>query len=265
MTMNENFKLSAKALKKLENTIIGRRLYFYKDTTSTFDRLSELSEKEGALVVASKQTSGRGRLGRRWSSDIGGIYFSFALPPENADNAPFITLTCALAVQRALSKYIPCEIKWPNDIVSSGKKLCGILTKSTLSNGKIDNILVGIGINANISKFPEELIYASSIKLLTGKDVDENNLLYEVIKELDFFCFNQKRESILENYKKVCANIGKTVTIHYTDSRGDIKGVCSDILSDGTMNVITDDGNTVNVNSGEVSVKGIYESERTVL
>lgn len=265
MTMNKNLKLSASALKKLENTTIGRKLYFYETTSSTFDKLSELTEKDGVIVVAAGQTNGRGRLGRSWSSDIGGIYFSFALPPKDANNAPFITLTCALAVQKALSNYLPCEIKWPNDIVSNGKKLCGILTKSTFSNGKIDNILVGIGINANIEKFPDELIYASSIKLLTGQNVDENTLLYEVVKELDFCCFSQKRENILADYKKVCANIGKTVTIHYTDSRGDIKGVCSDVLADGTMNVITNDGNTVNVNSGEVSVKGIYESERTVL
>lgn len=266
MTMNKNFELSDAALKPvIKNTTIGQKLYFYDTVTSTFDKLAELPECEGLTVVASHQTNGRGRLGRSWDSDKGGIYFSFMLlPPVETDSAPFITLICALAVQKVLSEYLPCRIKWPNDIVSDGRKLCGILTKTTLCEGKIKNILVGIGINANNKKFPKELVNASSIRLLTKKAVDENKLFYEVIKQLDRYYYKENRENILKEYKKACVNLGKTVTIHYTDGRGDIKGMCTDILCDGTMNVITQDGRNINVSSGEVSVKGIYEAERTI-
>ena len=264
--MNENNALCGAVLKNtIKNSVIAKRLCFFETVTSTFDVLSENSDNGVTLAVAAHQTNGRGRLGRNWDSDKGGIYFSFILPPSDAKNAPFVTLICALAVQKSLLKYLPCQIKWPNDIVSDGKKLCGILTKSTLSEGKIKNILVGIGINANNSCFPKELVNASSIRLLTGKEVDENLLLHEVIKKLDLYCFDKSHDDILKEYKQACVNIGKRVTIHYTDGRCDIKGVCTDILNDGTMNVILDDGKCVNVSSGEVSVKGIYESERTML
>ena len=265
MTDDKFFKLSDAALKNVvKNTTIGRKLHFYDTVTSTFDKLCELPVSEGLTVVAAHQTNGRGRLGRSWDSDRGGIYFSFILlPTVDADSAPFITLICALAVQKALCEYLPCEIKWPNDIVSDGKKLCGILTKTTLCGDRIENILVGIGINANNTRFPKELVNASSLKLATGRDIDENRLLSKVLRQLDRYYYNESREKVLDEYKKVCANSGKKVTIHYADGRGDIDGICTDILPDGTMNVLTDSG-IINVSSGEVSVKGIYESERTI-
>jgi len=264
MTTNNNYSLSGDALNKIKNSIVARRLCFYESVTSTFDVLSEISDNDGTLVVAAMQTNGRGRLGRSWDSDKGGIYFSFSLPPNDTESPAFVTLVCALAVQKALSKYLKCQIKWPNDIVSSGKKLCGILTKSTFSGDRLKNILVGIGINANNCVFPKELVNAASLKLLTGTEIDENLLLTEVIKELDLYCFNKKHDDILKEYKENCVNIGQSVTIHYTDGRGDIKGKCTDVLSDGTMNVVLNDGKLVNVSSGEVSVKGIYEFERTM-
>ena len=264
MTTNKKYSLSGDALNKIKNSVIAKRLCFFESVTSTFDVLSEISDNVGTFVVAAHQTNGRGRLGRSWDSDKGGIYFSFSLPPNDSQSPAFVTLVCALAVQKALSKYLKCHIKWPNDIVSDGKKLCGILTKSTFSEDKIKNIFVGIGINANNCLFPKELVNATSLKLLTGKDVDENLLLIEVIKELDLYCFNKNHDDVLKEYKNNCVNIGQSVTIHYTDGRGDIKGKCTDVLTDGTMNVILDDGKLINVSSGEVSVKGIYESERTM-
>lgn len=264
MKINKKYCLCEKRLKEIvKDTVIGSKLHFFNSVTSTFDEILKFEESEGLTVVAAHQTKGSGRLGRIWESNTGGIYFSFMLKNiNNSVDAPFITLICALAVQRALSEYISCEIKWPNDVVSNGKKLCGILTKSSLCDGKIKNILVGIGVNANNS-FSSELVYATSLKQLTGKDIDENELLYKILKELDICYYEKSRKEVLEEYTKACVNIGRKVTIHYTNGLSDVVGVCDDILFDGTMNVICENGKTLNVNSGEVSVKGIYESERT--
>lgn len=243
------------------DNVFLKNLHYFDTVTSTFDKLYDFNPCEGLTVAASHQTNGRGRLGRSWSSGGGGIYFSFMLlAPIDAKTAAFITLICAVAVHRAISKYIECEIKWPNDIVSGGKKICGILTKTSLCENEIEHLLVGIGVNVNITEFDSELVNASSIKLISGKEVDENRLFAEIMQEIDKAYYHESRESILTEYKKVCANLGKDVTIHYADGRGDVPGKCTDILPDGSMNVLSD-GKIINVNSGEVSVKGIYESE----
>lgn len=244
------------------NTTIANRLYYFDTVSSTFDKISEYPPSEGLTVLASHQTSGRGRLGRNWNSGDGGIYFTFMIYPKyEAANAPFITLICALAVWRVLNGYVPCSIKWPNDIVSAdGRKLCGILTKTTLCQEEIESVSVGIGINANNS-FDSELPNAASIGEMLGKPVDENKLFAKIIQELDRTYYNEDRGDILNEYKCHCANLNENVTIHYTDGRGDVEGVCMDILSDGSMRVRCESGE-VNVRSGEVSVRGIYQSER---
>lgn len=258
----EGVHLSRAALSARKKTVIGGELHFFESVTSTFDKLAEFEPKEGLTVIAAQQTSGRGRLGRNWDSGRGGVYFSFMLlPPIDADTAPFITLICALAVQRALSEYTDCKIKWPNDIVCGGRKLCGILTKTSLTENEVENVCVGIGINVNNGGFGGELANATSLKEICGHEIDENKLFERVAAELDRAYYRESRADVLSDYKMVCANLGKHITVHYANGKRDIPGVCTDILPDGSMNVDTENG-TINVNSGEVSVKGIYEFER---
>ncbi len=254
-------KLSQKEIDNLKpkGTIGGRTIYF-EELSSTFDKIRSLPLSEGLTVVCAHQTNGCGRLGRAWESPRGGVYFTFALmPPFNGFDIPFITLVCALGVCNALSKHTDCAIKWPNDIISKGKKIVGILTKNMASTDKIEAVLVGIGINVNNTVFPEELCHADSLGRITGKRLNENLILREVLDEIDYVYTNLSPREILSQYKDKCVNLGKEVTIHYADGRGDTKGMCRDILSDGSMNVEAD-GKLINVHSGEVSVKGIYNN-----
>jgi len=244
---------------KLNTLFPQREILFFEELTSTFDKIRQLELKDGLTVACSRQTQGSGRLGRKWESPKGGIYFTFALmPPFKEFDVPFITTLCALGVLRALEKYVPCKIKWPNDIVSGGKKICGILTRNMVSGGDVDAVLVGVGINANISSFPKELCHASSIKLIGGNEVDENLILTQVLEEIDTVYATMNTHEILKEYTQNCVNLSREVTVHYTDGRKDEKGICTNILSDGSMDVKTPHG-TINVHSGEVSVKGIYE------
>ena len=111
------------------------------EVTSTFDKIREYPLSHGLTVVSSRQTAGSGRLGRKWESPEGGIYFTFCLKPPFDIPVPSITLVCAAGVHKALSKYAECSVKWPNDIVSDGKKICGILTRNIVSGGKVEAIL----------------------------------------------------------------------------------------------------------------------------
>ena len=235
--------------------IIGSQVFFYEELTSTFDKIKELELKDGLTVVCAKQTSGSGRLGRSWESSLGGVYFTFAIKDiSDKFSVPFITLVCALGVCKALGDYLPCQIKWPNDIVHNGRKLCGILTKNLVSAGKVDTVLVGIGINVNNS-FSVNLPYAASVKSVTGKEEDENTLLFKVLDSIDEVYCCLTAEQVLKEYKENCVNLGREVTLVYEGK--EVRGICRDIFPDGSMEV-SSGMESFAVNSGEVSVKGIY-------
>lgn len=242
------------------NGIIGSDIHYFESVTSTFDKIREFALTEGLTVVSSSQSNGSGRMGRSWESSIGGVYFTFALtPPFREFEIPFITIVCALGVCEALSEYLPCLVKWPNDIVSDGRKLCGILSRSIIKGGNAEAVLVGIGINVNNRFSEKELPYASSLSELTGEEYDENAVFLRVLKSIDRIYTSYSKKQIINIYKEKCVNLGREVTLCSQDK--EIKGVCTDILSDGSMNVITKDG-TVNVHSGEVSVRGIYQNKQ---
>ena len=249
-------KLCREETEKIHTSgVIGSKVVYFDSLTSTFDKIRTLDFQNGLTVVCSRQSDGTGRMGRNWESADGGIYFTFAMEHTRRDfDVPFITSVCALAVCNVLSEYVPCKIKWPNDIVSDGKKLCGILTKNYVSDGKINQIHVGIGINAN-NTFSDNLPYASSLFKICGKKVDENAILKKVLEEADRIYLAQSHAQILEDYKKLCINLGREVTLCFGGK--ETKGICKDILPDGSMEVETD-GKIICVNSGEVSVKGIY-------
>ncbi len=258
MQISKNFSasLSQHALDAIKPSgLLGKKIVFYDKLSSTFDKIKELPITEGLTVVCAKQTNGCGRLGRSWESNKGGIYFTFALtPPFGGFDIPFVTIVCALGVCRALKEFVPCGIKWPNDIVSNGKKLCGILTKTIAENGKISALLVGIGVNVNNDSF--DVPHAASLNTITGQYYDENLILRKILNETDYVYTCMTCDDILEKYKKYCVNLGRQVTLSYRDKV--VAGVCTDIQKNGSMSVDTVEG-SLDVHSGEVSVKGIYE------
>lgn len=243
----------------LQTTQFGRPLYVLEETTSTFDAIRQYPVQQGLTVAAKRQTSGRGRLGRSWTAEPGGIYFSFYLTPDlEPQDAPFVTLQCALAICRAVERYADCAIKWPNDLVLRGKKICGILTQTSVELDTIDYITVGIGINANLTSFPAELRNATSIILETGAPINENQLLCDCLMQLEQVFLHTSREETLADYKPRCATLNSAVQVHYLTSQPDVCGTCTDILPDGTLQIRLDSGEIRTVSSGEVSVRGIY-------
>lgn len=253
--------LNEKSIKeKLDTVYIGIDFHFFEETTSTFDEAKKIDIKNGTVICARKQTNGRGRLGRSWQSENGGVYFSLILEPKmELSRIHIMTAVCAVGIQRAINHFVPCSIKWPNDIVSENKKkLCGILTKLEYSGEDKSYINVGIGINANTKIFDKELKYASSIALTKGEDIDENELLCYCLKEIENVCINENHQSVMDEYKKKCLTLGKRVRILYADKDKSETGECVDIADDGTLIIKKDDETLMNVNSGEVSVRGIY-------
>ena len=142
----------------------GCELYYYDSIDSTNTKAKELAEDghpSGTLVVADQQTAGKGRRGRSWESPTGtGIFMTLMLKPEiNPNNASMLTLVAAMATTRAIRRVtgVPAMIKWPNDIVMNGKKVCGILTEMSAQFDYINHIVIGIGINVHNEDFRKRL------------------------------------------------------------------------------------------------------------
>lgn len=238
----------------------------YKEVDSTNTKIKELAKtgQEGLVVVADRQTAGRGRRGRTWeSSEEGNLYMSVLLKPEiEISKASMITLVMAYSVAQALQRWgIDAQIKWPNDLVMGGKKICGILTEMEVTDGQIDDVVVGVGLNLMQRLFAEELKEkATSVLAETGKQVDKEKILSAImdafIENYECFLGNQNLEFFMQEYNDLLVNRNRQVVV--LDPAGEYEGIAKGILANGELQVLRADGSVVSVFAGEVSVRGIY-------
>lgn len=246
----------------------GQKLVFLDEIDSTNNEVKRLAEHgapEGLLVVADQQNTGKGRRGRSWASPKeSGVWMSFLLRPSFEPNhASMLTLVAAMAVEEAVRVTcgLECGIKWPNDIVADGKKICGILTEMSTDVDSIQYVVVGIGINANTESFPEEICAtATSLRLNTGAAVNRAALAAEVMnaweKYYERFMETLDFGTLKEEYNRRLVNCGRQVRV--LAPRGEYSGVSKGINDVGELLVELEDGSVRAVISGEVSVRGIY-------
>lgn len=248
---------------------LGKKLYYYPQIDSTNEearRLAIKGEEEGALVWAAEQTAGRGRRGRSWEAAKEESLLMSALlrPLVPVASASMLTLVQALAVRSAIEKVcgLKTMIKWPNDLVSNGKKLCGILTELQLQGSEIDFVILGTGINVNQESFPKDLEKtATSLKKeLKGEKVEIRLLLEEISREFEAFYerfLERKDLSLLkEEYEKYLINKNRQVKV--LEPTGEFTGKALGISPKGELLVERADGQVVSVYAGEVSVRGVY-------
>jgi BirA family biotin operon repressor/biotin-[acetyl-CoA-carboxylase] ligase len=219
----------------------------------------------GSVIVADAQTAGRGRRGRNWVSEPGeNLYFSVLLKPDfKPEQASMLTLVMAQAVAEGIEEvcHTECQIKWPNDIVLHGKKICGILTEMQVEIAKIKHVIVGVGINVNQTRFVQEgLAYAGSLRGELGADVDRQKLLGAVLRRFSGLYNLFLKEGALEfmkaAYEQKLANRGNTVKV--LDPNGEYEGVALGINDKGELLVRKEDGIVEAVYAGEVSVRGLW-------
>lgn len=189
-------------------------------TNTVLKQLVPQSPPEGLVLAAAKQLSGRGRLGRGFESPEGGLYMSMLLYPKCApETLGTLTPCAAVAVSRAIERLcgVKCDIKWPNDILLNGKKLCGILTESSSFRLKTFVVLgIGINVNTDTSAFPEELRpIASSLAVELGRQFSIEEMMKTLIEELDktYTRWQEEPGAFLEEYRTACINVGKEVLL----------------------------------------------------
>ena len=260
--------LNESSLKSLlHNKIIGKNLIVLDSVDSTNDYLKKLGNEgceNGTVVAAREQTKGKGRLGRTWQSKKDdGIAFSVLLRPNVAPSeVSAITPLAGLAVCKAIREYtkLDCVIKWPNDIIIGRKKLVGILTEMSAEFDAVEYVITGIGINVDHTSFPEEIAFkATSLLLETGRHIDKNEFLTCVLEHLENEFVKNNLEltpTALSEYTDLCATVGRSVTFQRGTRR--ISGMAVGVSEHGELKVMMSDGTISLVNSGEVTVQGIY-------
>lgn len=243
-------------------------IQYFEELDSTNKKIDELARdgaEHGTVIVADKQTAGKGRRGRTWESPAGtNLYFSILLRPEiEVEKAPMLTLIMAYSVAKVLQEEWKLEvsIKWPNDLVISGKKICGILTEMVLDESQIGHVVVGTGINVNVTEFPEELSDKATSLYLESKVIfDRKKLLNEVLKEFwkqyNNFLEVQDLSFMKEAYNEILVNRGRDVLV--LEPGNEYQAVAHGINDAGELLVEKNDGSKAAVYAGEVSVRGIY-------
>ncbi|MHB8753611.1 MAG: biotin--[acetyl-CoA-carboxylase] ligase [Candidatus Acidiferrales bacterium] len=239
-----------------------RTLHFFKtDSTNTVAmRLGEEGEPHGTIIVAEEQTAGRGRAGHSWTSEkSAGIYVSILLRPQISPMlAPALTLAVGLAARDAIAEEtgVPPDIRWPNDVMLNGKKVCGILTEMHAEPDRIHFAVVGIGINVNQTKMPGELAaIATSLRIETGRVHSRLETLARLLRHLDRY-YNQfiaeGAGPILRRFAEASSYFeGRRVRI--TASTEIFTGTTAGLEPTGILRVKRDDGRIESVISGAVA------------
>ncbi len=191
LMQNEDLLSKHAILSRVKDNPLFHHIAFYDSVTSTntiAHKLINEDVKEGVVVVADEQTAGKGRLGRKWASPKrSAIAMSIILKPKlDFRQAPQLTLVAAVAVTRAVKIVtgLELEIKWPNDLLIKGKKVCGILTEMQADSDRIQSIIIGIGLNVNQQHFSEELVdLATSLQKEGDRVFDRAELIAAILKE----------------------------------------------------------------------------------
>ena len=244
----------------LYTRIIGKRIRFFQELTSTMDTARECAESkidEGTVLIAEFQTSSRGRLGRTWVSKPGNLYLSVGFYP-NQIPLPLIGIVAALAVKKSILKITGTrpDIKWPNDIMIHGRKVAGILVESVMMSDQIKYAIVGIGINISLNR--EEMgelgSIATSLNLSLGYEVSRENLLRTLLQELDSLYFDIKKGiSPIQEWRESLNTLSEKVSVAHGGSK--IEGIAEDVDNLGNLIIRTDDGNLVTLTSGDVTLE----------
>lgn len=253
---------------RIETKWAGRNVCFLETVDSTNNEASRLAENgapEGTLVLAEEQGSGKGRRGRTWVTPAkSAIAMSLVVRPKILPaRASMMTLVMGLAVAYGCRDCcgVDTGIKWPNDIVVDGKKICGILTEMSSEIDYIKYLVIGAGINTNVEHFPPELQQtAVSLHQITGSRPDRAALVAACMKRFEEFYekFLQTQDFSLlqETYNKLLVGIGGRVRV--LEPGNEYEGISEGIDRMGELLVRKPDGTVEKVYAGEVSVRGIY-------
>ena len=265
LTKNSDLLLPWEIISGLETKVLGQQAYYFDSIDSTQSQAMKMvneSKKEGTIIIAEKQTGGRGRSGRQWISPKGGIWFSIILHPKfDISNTTLFPIASSLALSIAIQKTckISTELKWPNDLTIKGKKLAGMLIDASFESNKIENLVLGVGINFNVNVKEIEKVLKKTPNFYGVSSLNDQknktsqieliqSFLLELEKVYEELNNNQIKKIIIE-WTKRSSTIGKKVEMNTLN--GKISGKAIKIDEDGGL-IIKDKDKTNKVFAGDI-------------
>ncbi|OGO30673.1 MAG: biotin--[acetyl-CoA-carboxylase] ligase [Chloroflexi bacterium RBG_16_56_11] len=245
----------------LKTRLIGRQIAFYPFVTSTMDvarRQARAGAPEGLVIVAGQQTSGRGRLRRRWFSPEGNIALSIILRPESS-SLPYLVMIASLAVVSGFAKVtgMKAGIKWPNDILVNGKKICGILIENELKGNRVEFSIVGVGINVSWKPaLPNGALPAAALEEESGKKISRAEVIVHLLNELDrLYLLLPDGKNIFRSWRDRLVTLGKNVTV--TSGKKILQGIAESVDESGALNIRLADGSLTRIIAGDVTLRDV--------
>jgi BirA family biotin operon repressor/biotin-[acetyl-CoA-carboxylase] ligase len=245
----------------LGTRIIGKRVICYPSLASTNEvakRAAQQKAEEGTVIVAGEQTAGKGRLKRPWLTPRGNIALSIIVYPSIA-SLPYIIMLSSLAVAHSIEAVtgLRPQLKWPNDVLIKGKKMCGILVESRVRRGVVDYAVIGIGINVNLrlSDFPEMRKTATSLSEELGEDVSCLNLIRSLLVEIDgLYSTLPQGNAIYGEWRDRLVTLGERV--HVRSGENTYDGIAESVDGEGSLLLRSPDGTLTKIVAGDVTLSG---------
>lgn len=258
--MKEDNLSAAAITDNLGTSFIGQKIIYYPRLKSTMDIARREAQKgagEGTVVVAGEQTAGRGRIKRVWLSPRGSIALSIILYPDLRYLSSLI-MVASLGVVHTIEKVtgLKSQIKWPNDVLIKGKKVCGILIESGLKGKRLDYAIIGIGINVNLrlSDFPEISSLATSLSQELGREVSRLDIIRCLLAEIEeLYLALPSGDSVYQQWRDSLVTLGKRVKV--SSGETNYEGVAESVASDGRLLLRQADGSLTKIVAGDVTLR----------
>ncbi len=258
--MIENSLSSASITSNLGTHFVGQKVIYYPSLTSTMEvakQEAQLGAVEGTVVIADEQTAGRGRIKRVWLSPKGSIALSVILYPSVAD-LPSLIMLASLAVVHAIEAVtgLRSQIKWPNDVLVNGKKVCGILIETSVRGNIVDYAIIGIGVNVNLrlSDFPEIISIATSLSDELGRDVSRLGVIQRLLVEVErLYLVLQAGRPIYEEWRDSLVTLGRRVRVK--SGKTIYEGVAESVARDGSLLLRHPNGSLSKIVAGDATLR----------
>ena len=258
--MVENDLSPASITSNLGTHFVGQRVIYYPSLTSTMEvakQEAQLGAGEGTVVVADEQTVGRGRMKRVWLSPKGSIALSIILHPSVA-NLPSLVMLASLAVVHSIEAVtgLRAQVKWPNDVLVNGKKICGILIESSVRGKIVDYAIIGIGLNVNLrfADFSEIQSMATSLSAELGRDVSRLRLIRRLLVEVEgLYLALQAGGSIYEEWRDSLITLGRKIRVKSGETV--YEGVAESVARDGSLLLRNFSGSLSKIVAGDATLR----------
>jgi BirA family transcriptional regulator, biotin operon repressor / biotin---[acetyl-CoA-carboxylase] ligase len=258
--LSENSFSAAYITKNLNTRFIGQKVLYYPELSSTMEaarREALWGSQAGTVIVADRQSAGKGRLNRSWLSPQGCLAFSVILRP-NINFLPSMVMLASLGVLYAIRSVtgLRPQLKWPNDVLIHDKKVCGILIENDIRKNTLHHCIIGIGINVNIhmTDYPEILPTATSLSDQTGKDYNRQDLIVRCLTEMDtLYQLLPDTSYIFEQWKRNLVTLGQKVQVTWGEKV--LNGVAESVTPEGNLLLHQSGGKLIEILAGDVTLQ----------